>query len=123
MTTTEVGKKLVALCREGKYEEAMRSLYDKGIVSVEAMAPPGGSKEVKGLEACLGKAKHFNDTTEVHSAKVEGPFPNGDRFAVFFDFDVTHKENSKRGKLVEVGLYTVKDGKVVHEEFFYDMPM
>jgi hypothetical protein len=121
MTPIEVGKKLVAMCREGKFEEAMRDLYAKNIVSVEAAAPPGGSKEVQGLEACFGKAKHFNDTTEVHSAKVEGPFPNGDRFAVFFDFDVTHKQEKKRGKLVEVGLYTVKDGKITHEEFFYDM--
>jgi ketosteroid isomerase-like protein len=27
----------------------------------------------------------------------------------------------KRMTLDEVGLYTVKDGKVVQEEFFYDM--
>lgn len=121
MNSTEIGKKLVAMCREGKFEEAMKALYDKNIVSVEAMAPPGGSKEVKSLDACLGKAKHFNETTEVHSARVEGPFPNGDRFAVFFDFDVTHKEQNQRGKMTEVAVYTVKDGKIVHEEFFYTM--
>jgi len=27
----------------------------------------------------------------------------------------------KRFKMEEAGLYTVKDGKVVHEEFFYHM--
>ena len=123
MSTNEVGKKLVALCREGKNEEAMRSLYDKNIVSVEAMAPPGGSKEVKSLDACLAKSKHWVETMQVHSAKIEGPFPNGERFAVFFDYDVTQKDNGKRFHLEEVGLYTVKDGKIVHEEFFYDMGM
>jgi len=27
----------------------------------------------------------------------------------------------QRMKMDEVALYTVKDGKIVHEEFFYDM--
>ena len=123
MTSKEVGKKLVALCREGKNEEAMKSLYEKNIVSVEAMSPPGGSKEVKGLEACLGKSKHWTETMQVHSAKVEGPFPNGDSFAVYYNYDVTQKDSGKRMKLEEVGVYTVKDGKIVHEEFMYEMDM
>ena len=36
MTTLEVGKKLVELCKQGKNQEAMDTLYAPDIVSVEA---------------------------------------------------------------------------------------
>jgi ketosteroid isomerase-like protein len=43
---------------------------------------------------------------------------------VRFKFDVTAKSGPMAGKrfvMDEAALYTVKDGKVVHEEFFYSM--
>lgn len=58
---------------------------------------------------------------EIHASNVEGPFPNGDRFAVFFDYDLTSKENKQRFHMKEVALYTVKGDKIVREEFFYSM--
>ena len=33
------------------------------------------------------------------------------------DADVTDKKSKERRKLSEVGVYTVKDGKIVREEF------
>jgi len=36
---------------------------------------------------------------------------------VQYDADVTEKESKKRRKMSEVGVYTVKDGKIVREEF------
>jgi hypothetical protein len=54
---------------------------------------------------------------EVHNAKVGGPFVARDKFVVRFDIDVTEKNSGQRFQASEVGIYTVKDGKVVHEEF------
>ena len=121
MTTKDIGQKLVELCKAGKNHEAMTSLYANDIVSVEAGAPPGQSAEAKGLPAILEKGKHWGEAHEVHSAKIDGPFPHGDRFAVLFDYDVTRRAESKRFQMKEVALYTVKDGKIVREEFFYSM--
>jgi ketosteroid isomerase-like protein len=121
MNALDVGKKLVALCREGKNHEAMESLYAPDIVSIEAMSPPGGSAESKGLAACFEKGKMWEAGHQIHSARTEGPFPNGDRFAVFFSYDVTQKASGRRFTMDEVGLYTVRDGKIVREEFFYSM--
>jgi ketosteroid isomerase-like protein len=119
MTTLEVGNKLVALCREGKFDQAMESLYHKDIVSVEAAEMPGMPREMRGLQAVLGKGKWWNDNHEVHSATTDGPFPHDDRFAVRFVFDVTRKGAGQRFKMEEVGVYTVRDGKIVREEFYY----
>ncbi len=35
-STMEVGKQLVDLCKQGKFKEAMESLYAPNIVSIEA---------------------------------------------------------------------------------------
>jgi len=120
-TTTDVGKKLVELCKQGKNEEAKKTLYANDIVSVEAGAPPGESAEAKGIEAVMAKGKWWADNHEIHSAACEGPFPNGDRFIVRFTYDVTNKPSGKRIKMDEGALFTVKDGKIVREEFFYMM--
>jgi ketosteroid isomerase-like protein len=119
MTTFEVGKKLVELCKQGKNDEAMKTLYAKDIVSVEAAAPPGQSTEARGLETVIARSAWWAENHEVHSALCEGPYPNGDRFIVRFNYDVTNKPSNKRIQMDETALFTVKDGKIVREEFFY----
>ena len=123
MDTRQIGEKLVGLCSKGKNLDAIQSLYDKNIVSVEAMAgTPDMPQEMKGIDQIVGKNKWWSENHDVHDAKVEGPYPNGDRFAVRFHFDVTPKagpQKGKRSKMDEIGIYTVKNGKIVREEFFY----
>ena len=121
MTTEEVASKLVELCKHGKFMEAIESLYSKDIVSVEAMAMPDGSREMKGLDAVKGKAQWWTDNHEVHSSKVEGPLVAGPTFCVRFLMDVTNKPSAKRMTLDELAVYHVKDGKIDREEFFYSV--
>lgn len=119
-----VGKKLVELCREGKAMEAIKTLYADNIVSVEAMSSPAMPARMEGIEAIKGKAEWWESNHEVHNAGVEGPYPHAERFIVHFKYDVTAKGGPMAGQrmlLDETALYTVKDGKVVHEEFFYNM--
>ncbi len=120
MTTMEIAKKLVALCQEGKNMEALETLFAKDVISVEAVAMPGMQQEAKGMAAVKAKGEWWIANHEVHSASVTGPWPHGDRFVVGFQYDVTNKPSGKRMKMDEVGLYTVRDGKIVREEFFYD---
>jgi ketosteroid isomerase-like protein len=121
MTTQELADTLVGLCREGKFSEAVGSLYAEDVVSMEAGAPPGGSRESKGLEAVKGKGAWWAANHEVHAVTVEGPLVAGSHFAVTFKLDVTFKPQSRRFTMEEVAVYKVKNGKVVYEEFFYDM--
>jgi len=117
MATEEVAKKLVELCRKGAFEEAIKTLYDKDVVSVEPRPMGDMPAEAKGFDAVSAKTKWWVDNHEVHSAKATGPFVARDTFVVRFDIDVTDKKSGQRFQGSEVGIYKVKDGKVVREEF------
>ena len=119
MNTIEIANKLVELCRQGKNTEALTTLYSNDAVSVEAMAMPGMNQEAKGLPAIKAKGEWWITNHEVHSAAVTGPWPHGDRFIVGFQYDVTNKPSGNRMQMDEAALFTVKDGKIVREEFFY----
>ena len=118
MTVIEIANKLVALCKQGKNQDA-KALYAEDAVSVEAFAPPGMERASKGLAAIRAKGQWWADNHEVHSAVVAGPWPFDDRFIVGFKYDVTHKPTGKRMVMEEMGLFSVLDGKIVREEFFY----
>ena len=119
MTTLEVANKLVELCKQGKDREVADTLYAPDIVSVEAAAMGNLPAEARGREAVAAKGKWWTDNHTVHSASCEGPWPHGDRFIVRFSYDVTNKPSGNRFKMDEAALFTVKDGKIVREEYFY----
>ena len=121
MTTLEVGQKLVDLCKQGKNLEAIQTLYAPNVVSVEAMSMPNMPAEMNGIEAVLGKSQWWIENHEIHDAQCDGPYPHGDRFIVHFGYDVTNKPSGQRMKMDEMALFTVADGKIVREEFFYTM--
>ena len=117
MTTEEVAKKVVELVRKQAWYDALDTLYDKDIVSVEARTQDGSSPETRGKENVRGKIDWWVNAMEVHSFKAGEPFVAHDRFVVQYDADVTDKASKKRFQLSEVGVYTVKNGKIVREEF------
>ena len=117
-----VGEKLVKNCREHREKEGLAELYAKDAVSVEAADMGGQGRETKGVEAIKGKHDWWFGAHDVHRSDVEGPFFHGtDKFGVVFDIDVTNKQSGQRMAMKELGLYTVKDGKIVREEFYYAM--
>jgi ketosteroid isomerase-like protein len=118
MNTMDIANQLVELCRQRKNDEA-KALYAADAVSVEAFAPPGMQAEAKGLDAIKAKGEWWRENHEIHSASITGPWPHGDRFIVGFQYDVTNKPSGQRMKMDEVGLFTIKGGKIVREEFFY----
>jgi hypothetical protein len=116
-----VGRRLVALCNADKGLEAVDTLYDEKIVSIEAQGSEAMPARMEGIEAIRGKNAWWYDNHEVHSSEAKGPFcgHRDDQFAVEFSIDVTHKPTGERHRMVEVALYTVGGGKVVQEEFLY----
>ena len=121
MNTMDIANKLVGLCKQGKNIESLNTLYADDAVSVEAGGPPGMDPVSKGLAAIKAKGDWWMSNHEIHSANVTGPWPNGDKFIVGFQYDVTNKPSGQRMKMDEIALYTMKNGKIIREEFFYHM--
>jgi ketosteroid isomerase-like protein len=120
MTTLDVAQQYVELCKQGKNDECLEKLYAKDAVSVEAVTPQdGGDRVATGLDAIRTKGRLWSERNTVNKAEVAGPYPNEDRFAVRFTYDVTNKPSGKRMTMDEIGLFTVKNGKITREEFFY----
>ncbi|HVK41050.1 MAG TPA: nuclear transport factor 2 family protein, partial [Phenylobacterium sp.] len=110
-STQDIANDLVALCKAGKFDEAGEKYWADDVLSVEAM--PGDMAQMR------GKGEWWANAHEIHSSEVEGPYVNGDQFIVRFKMDLTQKETGERMKMDEVGVYTVKNGKIAEERFFY----
>ena len=118
-TTMEVANRYVELCRQGENEKLLSELYSPDAVSVEAASMPNMGREAKGLAAIRGKGEWWFSNHEVHRFDVGEPWPHDDRFIVVFDIDVTNKPSGQRIQMKEAGLFTLENGRIVREEFFY----
>ena len=118
MTAKEVGQKLIDLCVSGHFFQAIDTLYDDDIVSVEAAPSELFAMEIHGIAGVRDKNQRWSELNDVHEVRADGPWPHQDRFAVRWYFDVTPKGGA-RATFDEIAVYTVRDGKIVREEFFY----
>jgi ketosteroid isomerase-like protein len=115
--THDIATDFTTLCRNGDFELAGEKYWSPDVVSIEAME--GADAVASGLAAVRAKSEWWYANHEVHSVNVEGPYVNGNQFTVRFTMDITPKATGERMSADEVGLYTVKDGKIIEERFFY----
>lgn len=117
MTTQEIAQKLVAYCRQSKWEAAQRELYANDAISIEPYATPAFEKETRGLAAILEKGRKFDAMIEqTHGLAVSDPIVATNSFACTMQIDVTMKGQG-RMQMSELCVYDVKDGKIVAEQF------
>ena len=118
MTTQEVATRLVELCRKGQHEQAIKELYHPDIVSVEPEGSPFGT--VKGLAAIAEKGKQYEAMVEsFNTSSVSDPIVAENFFSCNMLSNVNMKGVPVPVDMDEICVYTVHDGKVVKEEFFY----
>lgn len=117
--TAAIAHELVDLCRQGRNADAIEQFYAGDINSIESMGNEAMPAEVQGIDAVRKKHEWWTENVQVHSATTRGPFIGDNEFAVFFEYDTTFKPTGKRNTMREMALYTVDNGKIVREEFFY----
>lgn len=119
MTTLEVANRLVTLCRQEKHPQAQEELYHSEIVSIED--EKSGAPITKGMDAIRAKTLIWDESViEIHEAFVSEPIVTGSHFAVTMENDITFKDQG-RIKISEICVYEVQKGKIVREQFFYDV--
>jgi limonene-1,2-epoxide hydrolase len=116
MSIKDLAEAFTALLKNNQHEAAAAQYNSPDIVSLEAMDGP--MARVQGTAALAEKGAWWYANHEIHGAEAHGPYVNGDQFAVRFWMDVTPK-GADRVQMDEVGIYTVRDGKIVEERFFY----
>ncbi len=114
MTPMEIGSKLVADFNAGKMN--LNDMWSPAIVSIEGV---GVSQSWHGRKAVDAKNAWWASEHVVHGASAEGPFVGATGFGVKFVIDVETKSTAKREMMTEIGVYTVKNGKIIQEEFMY----
>lgn len=125
MTTMEIAKRLVELCRTGQNRLAVEELYAEDAVSIEPMAMgPEMPKETSGKAEILKSTDWWFENMDIHGGEVGDPMLCDDQFACTMSVDVTAKAGPMAGQRMqmhEICLYDVKDGKIVKSRFFYDV--
>lgn len=120
MTIQEIAQRLVELCREGKYDVAQQELYADDATSTEPAGAPG-LQSVSGKTAIIEKGHQFQAMVEsVQSSVVEDAIIAGNYFSVAATLHATLKGMGPV-TMAEICVYRVVDGKIVSEQFFYDV--
>ena len=120
MTIKEIANRLVEINRnsseEKAYLRAYQELYAPDAVSVEHWS--GTPQKYQGIEAIHEKAQQWEENlVEMHDMQTSDALVADHSFAVTFSIDATFKDMGRQ-KTIELAVYHVKDGKIVHEEFY-----
>lgn len=113
-TPAEVGMGVVAMIRDRSGDQAIwDKWFSPKFVSIEG----GMGQAWHGRKAVQAKCDWWLGAHTVHSLEAEGPYVGATGFAVRYTIDAEDNATGNRFKGEEVGFYTVKNGKVVQEEF------
>ncbi len=113
----EIGSKFVAMFNSATPDAKIwDALFAKNWSSIEGF---GVGMAFDGRKAVQAKCAEWVASHEIHGASCEGPFLGSTGFAVLFRMDTTDKTTNQRSLMQEVAVYTVKNGKVIQEEFMY----
>ena len=112
----EIGKDFVTRVNLGQFQEIYDAWYHPSRVeSIE-----GDGQMWRGMKGIQAKNQWWGENHEIHACTAEGPFVGASGFAVRYTMSFSPK-GGQRIDMTEVGVYTVKDGKIVREEYMYHM--
>lgn len=112
----ELGTQLVAAFNQGEGDAWIKRVWAPGIESIEGL---GVGMGWRGLRAVEAKNAQWVDAHVLHGGSAEGPYVGSTGFAVRFRIDVEDKATGRRQIMEEIGVYAVRNGRIVREEFMY----
>jgi hypothetical protein len=115
----EVATRVTELLRAGNTALVEQEWLAPGIESVEGH---GASLAWSGKPAVLAKYRAWEADHDILSMGVEGPWVGATGFALRYKVDATQKSTGQNMKMEEIAVYTVRNGKIVREEFHFPAP-
>lgn len=117
MTTREIADRLVALCRAGKFTEAIHELYAGDVRQYEnGDEIPGGREALE--QACRG----WLESRAHHGTELLGLHVGPESFVVEMRHDVTPHATKERLQWSEACVYRVRGGTIADVRFYYKPP-
>ncbi|HUG10294.1 MAG TPA: nuclear transport factor 2 family protein [Opitutaceae bacterium] len=119
-STIDVARRFTAMMAEGRFEEAGETYWAANVASIEPADLPGGIPAVvRGFDAAREKARLWFSACGIDNFKMEGPYLNGDQFTLLMDMVIVTHATGERRPFKEIAQFTVRDGKITEERYFY----
>lgn len=113
-TIKEKITELNQLVLSGKAMDAFEKFYHEDVVMRENEREPTNGKQANRLR----EREFFQNIAEFRGAEVKGVTVGTDLSTVIWHYDYTHKVWGVRN-YTQVSVQHWKDGKIIHEQFFY----
>ena len=121
MTTQQIAAQYQEMMNQRKFVEIQDNLYHEDVVcqEPEKAAALGFAIITNGREAIKAKGVARRATIETfHSYECSTPLVAGEYFTVTLRQEITFKTGVRTG-LEEIGVFQVKDGQIIKEQFFF----
>ncbi len=115
MSVASLEKELNDMILAGQAMEAFEKFYAEDVVMQENSDEPFRGKDVNRKR----EEEFFASVEEFHGAQLVGSASGDDRSYAEWDWDVTFK-GVGRVRMNQVAARQWKDGKIVHERFYYN---
>jgi hypothetical protein len=117
MTIQQIASKFYDYMQQGAFEKIYTELFSQDATSEET--PGSDWAKANGMKEIYEKGNKWREIVEeMHGATTAEPVVAGTYFSCYMTMDFTPK-GGQRTNLEEIGLYKVKDGQIVSEQFFY----
>lgn len=110
----DLGRTLVDLFNQNRADDWIKGVWSRDVESIE-----GTGQVARGREQILAKWDWWTSNHEVLGASAEGPYVGATGFAVKFHLHVKDKAAGADMNMTEIAVYSVRDGRIVREEFMY----
>ena len=114
-TTQENDQKLNEMILGGKALEAFEEFYAEDVTMQENSEAPRAGKDANRK----AEQEFFGSLGEWHEGRMDASAVNGDTSFSEWFMDISFK-NGQRVQMSQVAVRKWKDGKIVHERFFYN---
>ena len=121
MTTQEVANRYCQLANHNKWPEILAELCSQDLLNKEPehVIARGVKTTTKGLNEVKAKGEANRAMIEeIYSQHCSTPLVAGNFFTVVLSRDISFK-GKPRMQLEEIGIFELKDGKIILEQFFY----
>ena len=115
MSTLTVAKRLIELCKDGKFLQAQHELYDDKIISIET----DGSRTAGAAYMNLKEKRFLSSVERFQNIEFSEPLIAGNYFTVVLKMELETK-NSGYVFMEEICVYKVEGEKIIFEQFFRD---